>query len=297
MLPDERVGTLSAIVVSVIWGLSFVAARVVLITISPVLLATVRFVIASAIFTAVIIRERNRGTTLDSRDLVELAFLGFLSISIYFWLQYTGVQLAGAGISALLVVGLIPIVTGLFSSLIMRERFTLLKVVGTSLGLLGVSLITVPGLLVETVDYRFYIGVASLLGNTICFALYSTLSRRLMQRIEKPALVTAYITVFGTMALIPMSLTSDWGLVWELVPKQWASIFFLALVCSVCGYLLWNYALSKLETMKAAVWLYLEPLAAFIGEALLFGIVPSPTTLLGGGVILLGAFLTSQAGE
>jgi drug/metabolite transporter (DMT)-like permease len=295
MLSDKKVGTLLAFIVAVIWGLSFVAARVVLTTITPVLLATLRFVIASILFMPVIINERKQGFNLASRELVELAFLGFLSISIYFWLQYTGVQLAGAGISALLVVGLIPIVTGLISSLILRERFTIVKFVSTLLGFLGVSLITVPGLFVETIDYRFYIGVACLLGNTVCFALYSTMSRRLMQRIEKPALVTALITIFGTIALIPMSLTSDWKLVFVLLPVQWTSIMYLAIICSGCGYLLWNYALSKLEAMTAAVWLYLEPVVAFIGEALLFNMVPKPLTLLGGGVILISALLTSSA--
>jgi len=105
-------GALAAFSVSVIWGLSFVAARVVLATLTPVLLETVRFIIASLVFSPVIIRELSRGNRPSVADLRELALLGFLSISIYFWLQYTGVQYAGAGVSALLVVGFIPILMG-----------------------------------------------------------------------------------------------------------------------------------------------------------------------------------------
>lgn len=278
-------------------GLSFVAARMVLSTLPPVLLATVRFSIASLLFAPIIIREYRGGNVLKLRDLTELALLGFLSISIYFWLQYTGVRYTGAGVSALLVVGLIPILTGFASTVVLKEALSAEKAIGTALGLLGVALITLPKLLLGEVDWLFYFGVVCLLLNAVCWAMYSTLSRHLMRRINKPALVTAYVTVLGTLALIPMSLTSDWGLVNSLQPGQWLSILYLAIVCSGLGYFLWNFALSRVEAVKAAVWLYLEPVAAFVGEALIFGITPSLTTLIGGAVIIVGALLTSRSKE
>jgi hypothetical protein len=37
-----------------------------------------------------------------------MAFLGQIAFSLYFWLQYTGVQQTNASISSILVVGLIP---------------------------------------------------------------------------------------------------------------------------------------------------------------------------------------------
>lgn len=290
----ERRGTAAAVTVATIWGLSFVAARIVLTTLSPILLATLRFIIASFIFVPIILSNSNQGGVPPYRDLLELAALGFLSISVYFWLQYTGVKLAGAGFSALLVVGLIPILTGLSSTVLLRERLTSVKTLGTAVGLLGVAMITVPGLLIENVDWRFYIGVTCLLGNAVCWALYSTLSRRLMKRIRKPPLVTAWITVFGTLVLIPMSLTSDWSRVGLLTPLQWSSVIFLALICSGLGYFLWNFALSRLEAVKAAVWLYLEPIVAFIGETIILDATPGVTTILGGIIIILGALITSR---
>jgi len=286
-------GTAAAIAVSVIWGLSFVAARMALSTLSPVLLATTRFIIASLIFAPVILLEARRGKSPSSGDVKELGVMGLLSISVYFWLQYTGVKYAGAEVSALLVVGLIPFLTGLASKALLRERFGAREALGVALGLGGVALVVLPGLLFESVDWRFYLGVACLLGNAVCWALYSALSRRLIQRIGRPPMVTAYTTVLGTLALIPMSLTSDWGVVYDLQPFQWGSILYLAVVCSGGGYLLWNFALSRTEAVRAAVWLYIEPVAAFVGEALLFCVIPGSMTLLGGAGIILGALLTT----
>lgn len=293
-LSSERgYGTAAAILVSIIWGLSFVAASIVLTTLSPVILATVRFMIASVVYLPVIIWEYRRGNRPTIADLKELALFGFLSISIYFWLQYTGVQYAGAGVSAVLVTGLIPVLTGLSGAVLLKERFNLKRGLGVALGLTGVALIALPKLIVGNIDWLFFVGVACLLGNAVCWSMYSTLSRRLMKRIGKPLMVTAYTTLGGMLFLLPMSLTSDWGVLSSLTANQWWSILYLAIICSSGGYFLWNYALSKTEAVKASVWLYLEPVAALIGSFALFGQVPTPLTFIGGAIILTGALLTS----
>ena len=295
MAGRRNMGVAAAITVAVIWGLSFVAASVVLSTLSPVLLATVRFVIASALFIPVILRELRRGTKPAFSDLKDMASLGLLSISVYFWLQYTGVKYAGAGVSSLLVVGFIPILTGLASSALLGEALSRTKAAGSVAGFLGVALITLPKVTGVDLDAGFLFGVGCLLGNAVCWSLYSTLSRRLMQRTGNPLLVTSYVTVFGTLALLPMSLHSDWAALRLLSQSQWLSVLYLAVVCSGGGYLLWNYALSRLESVRAAVWLYLEPVAAFMGEALLLGVVPDALTAGGGLLIMAGAVVTYAA--
>jgi len=287
-----NMGVAAAVTVAVIWGLSFVAASVVLTTLSPVLLATVRFLIASALFLPVILGELIRGSKPVFSDLRDMASLGLLSISVYFWLQYTGVKYAGAGVSSLLVVGFIPILTGVSSSLLLGEALSGWKAAGSAAGFIGVALITLPKVTGVDMDAGFLFGVACLLGNAVCWSLYSTLSRRLMQRTGSPLRVTAYVTVFGTLALLPMSLSSDWAALRHLSQGQWLSVVYLAVVCSGGGYLLWNYALSRLESVRAAVWLYLEPVAAFTGEALMLGVVPDALTAGGGLLIMAGAVVT-----
>jgi len=292
---NQAGGVAAAVTVSMIWGLSFVAASVVLTALSPVVLATLRFTIASVLFLPAILRELNRGAKPTVSDLKETAYLGFLSISLYFWLQYTGVKYAGAGVSALLVVGFIPILTGFASSFMLGEYMSNWKVAGSASGFLGVALITVPKLTDVQVNTGFLFGVLCLIGNAVCWSLYSTMSRRLMQRTGKPLMVTAYVTLSGTLALLPLSLTSDWSAVRLLTQTQWLSVLYLAIVCSGGGYLLWNYALSRLESVRAAVWLYLEPVAAFFGEALLLGVMPDTLTTGGGLLIMAGALLASTA--
>ena len=296
MLPNRNTdrGTIAALFVATVWGLSFVAASYVLEALSPVLLATLRFVIASILFAPVAIRAALKGNIPSKGDLKDMAWLGFLSISIYFWLQYTGVQYAGPGISSIIVVGFIPILTGITSNIILKESFDRSRVTGIILGFTGVSLITVPSLLLGRVDIRFLVGVACLMGNAVCFSLYSTLSRKLLLKYDEPAIVTSYVTIFGTIFLIPLSITSDWSAVLSLTGNQWGAVLFLASICSGLAYFLWNYALSQLDSVQAAVWLYLEPVVAFIGVYLLYGTTPSALTVLGGAIVFVGAGFTSR---
>jgi drug/metabolite transporter (DMT)-like permease len=295
MLDSNRAGVAAAVTVALIWGLSFVAASVVLTTLSPVTLATLRFIIASLIFAPIVASNALKGTSPRPNDLKEMALLGFLSISLYFWLQYTGVKYAGAGVSALLVVGFIPVLTGVASSIILKEAMGRGKALGAATGFLGVALITLPKLTAVNLDTGFLFGVACLLGNAVCWSLYSTLSRRLMQRTGRPAYVTGHVTLFGALFLVPLSLTADWGALGTLSQGQWLSVLYLAVVCSGGGYLLWNYALSRMESVRAAVWLYLEPVAAFMGEAVILGLLPDMVTVAGGGLVLLGALVTSAS--
>jgi drug/metabolite transporter (DMT)-like permease len=295
-LSGERgLGTVAAITVSIIWGLSFVAASSILTTIAPLILATIRFIIAAAIYFPVIVWEYRKGNKPTVTDLKELALLGLLSMSIYFWLQYTGVQYAGAGISAVLATGFTPVLTGIAGTVLLKEKVTATKGLGIALGLTGVALIALPKIVIGSVDWFFLLGVGCLLGNAVCWSTYSTLSRRLMKRINRPLMVTAYTTLFGLLFLIPLSLTSDWGAVSMLSTGQWWSILYLAVVCSCVGYFLWNYTLSKLEAVNATVWLYLEPVAAFVGSFILFGQVPAVLTIAGGAAIIIGAYMTNKA--
>jgi len=227
------------------------------------------------------------------RDLREMAFLGLISISIYFWLRYTGVKFAGAGVSALITVGFIPILTGLASSILLNELFERRRVVGVATGFTGIAFIVLPNLMIGTVESRFYLGVLCLFGNAVCFAVYSTLSKRLLGKYPEPVLVTSYVMFFGSLALLPMSMLSDWSSIHSLEMIQWVSIFYLALVCSGLAYYLWNYALSKIDAVQAATWLYLEPVVAFLGSFILEGAVPDALTIIGGVLVIVGALLTS----
>jgi drug/metabolite transporter (DMT)-like permease len=283
------------------WGASFVAARYVLSSfipgmpvLSPVLLATVRFLIASLVFGLTLLFRRQPADSVRRHDFALLALLGQIGISVYFWLQYTGVKLTNASVSSVLVVGLIPLATMLVSALARREKLKGRRTLALALGACGVLIVSSQQGFAASLETGFLLGSLCLVGNAFCFALYSTLMRTMRERYSSLVL-TAAVTVSGTAGLLLASVfTQDWGSLLRLEPIQWGAVIYLSLVCSVLAYFLYNHALSYLEASKAAVWLYLEPVVAMLLGALLLGETVSLHTIAGGAAILLSLTLTQR---
>jgi drug/metabolite transporter (DMT)-like permease len=101
--------------------------------------------------------------------------------------------------------------------------------------------------------------------------------------------------ISGTLGLVLLSaLTEDWGTVRALSGSQWIAIAYLAGACSVLGYLFYNFALSKLEASKVAVWLYVEPVLAVMLGAAMLGEVVAVQTIVGGAIIIAGLYITQR---
>lgn len=286
--------------VMVVWGASFVAARMVLspegegeASLSPTMLATIRFLIASAIFLPILYRQHTRVRPVARGDIPLFLLLGQLGISVYFWLQYTGVQLTNAGISSVLVVGLIPLATMVTSGVMLKEPLAGERAAALGLGAVGLVVVVSQRGLSLAVESGFLLGSLCLVANAFCFALYSTLIRGLKDRY--PALtITGGMMVAGTVGLLLLALaTEDWGGLVALSSAQWGAIAYLAVVCSVLAYFFYNYALARMDAGQAAAWVYLEvPVAVVLGAVMLGETVAIQTVL--GGLIILASLMWAQ---
>jgi drug/metabolite transporter (DMT)-like permease len=278
------------------WGTSFVAARFLLhpekagqATLSPLVLAAVRFSIASLFF-AVPLARAMLHRQIASRDLLRMALLGQLTFSLYFWLQYTGVQQTNASISSILVVGLIPVVTAWLAQLPGKERLSWMTLGALLLGFIGVAFVVFQKPLTITLASGFLLGVFCLVGNAFAFAAYSTLSKRWMQRVT-PLVMTGGTMISGATGLVLLSLLdpprNQWSEVAQLDTVQWIALLFLSVVCSVIAYFAYNSALTKIAASRAAVYIYFEPVVAvlfgvtLLGEPLSWQIVVGALSIAG----------------
>lgn len=299
----------------VVWGGSFVAARALLAptepgaaTLTPTVLAALRFVLATVLFAPPLlarwlkVRSTRRTATptrrLNRGDLLRLLGLGQLGIAVYFWLQYTGVQLTNAGVASILVVGLIPIATSFVARLQLGEALRPAQGAALVLGLAGVAVVVVgrgglgAGL---TVSGKFAFGALALLGDTALFAIYSTLVRGFRQRFDALT-VTAGTTAAGALGLVVLTAAAGgWRAIGALAAWQWLAVLYLALVCSVLAYFSYNRALAILEAGRASAWVYLEPPVALAFGALLLGERISAASILGGLIIAAAVWIVSRA--
>lgn len=276
------------------WGASFVAARFLLhpgsaasVALSPLLLAAVRLCIASLFFLVPLIRAIAR-RQVSWRELFLMFLLGQLAFSLYFWMQYTGVQQTSASISSILVVGLIPAFTALLAPAFGKERLLFSLFAALLLGFVGVTLIVLQQPLAITLQSGFLLGTLCLLGNALAFALYSHLSKRYL-RVLSPIVLTGGTMFSGALGLVLLTLVDPTQNRWQdialLNPPQWLGLLFLAIVCSVLSYFAYNVALSKLEASRVAVFIYFEPVVAVLLGFTLLGEQLTWQMLLGSAAI------------
>ncbi|MDQ2905333.1 MAG: EamA family transporter [Chloroflexota bacterium] len=285
-----------------VWGTSFVAARFLLhptsagqVALSPTLLAALRFSIASLFFVVPLIRALVQ-RQITYRDLLLMALLGQIGFSLYFWLQYTGVQKTNASISSILVVGLIPIVTAFLARFFGAERHSWLTFGILLLGFCGVAIIVFQNQVTVTLRSDFLLGALCLISNAFAFAIYSNLSKRWMKGIS-PLLMTGGTMTSGALGLVLLTLLDPahnrWGDVLHMDAVQWLALLFLSLVCSIIAYFLYNYALIRIDASRAAVYIYFEPVFTILLSITLLAERLSWQTILGTAVIALSVALVN----
>ena len=284
------------------WGGSFVAARILLnagiagkAALSPAILATLRFSIASLFFLIPLLKAIVR-RQISARNLLRIAFLGQISFSLYFWLQYTGVQQTNASISSILVVGLIPVVTAFLAQFIGGEKFSPLRLAALLLGFCGVVLIVLQKPIAVSLGSGFLFGAVCLVSNAFAFAIYSNLSKRWMQGIS-PLVMTGGTMMSGALGLLLLSLVDPASNRWDAVIRldiiQWGALFFLAVVCSVVAYFVYNFALTKIEASRVAVYIYFEPVVTVLLGVTLLGEHLSWQTLVGAAIIAASVLIVN----
>jgi drug/metabolite transporter (DMT)-like permease len=294
-----------------VWGLSFVAARFLLhpvtegqATLSPTVLAAARFSLASMFFVVPLARALLQ-RQIARRDLLRMVLLGQIAFSLYFWLQYTGVQLTNASISSILVVGLIPVVTALLAQLLGKERLSWTTLGALLCGFIGVIIIVFQRSLTVTFASGFLFGAVCLIGNAFAFAAYSTLSKRWMQRVS-PLVMTGGTMISGAVGLVLLSLLDPlknrWSEVAQLDGIQWMALLFLSVVCSVMAYFAYNIALTKIDASRVAVYIYFEPVVAvlfgvtLLGEPLNWQVVAG-AVMIAGAVVIVNLIQRRKAGD
>lgn len=267
--------------VNVVWGLSFIASKVALVNgFQPFLLALVRFVIASAVLLPLCIKKHGRpGFSQHEWFLLTLSALS--GTTIYFLFEYIGLQYTTAS-NASLILAVIPVLTMLSSAMLRKVRYSLRAWLGVSVSLLGVYLVVRYG--GDQSASNPLIGNLLLIGACLCWVTYIEVTNRLFSGRHSTLEITCYQGVIGMITLAPLALTE---LPYHPISSgAWLSAVFLGLMCSALCYILYGYAMRRLEPFRTALFINLNPLAAIIGGVLMLGEHVSPQQIVGGALIL-----------
>lgn len=278
------VTALIAIVVTIVfWASSFVVIRVCLEALTPIELATARYVTAGLIAFGYLMF---RWSVPNVRDFLRIAVAAILFIACYAVLLNTGEQSIPAG-PASFIINTMPVFTALIATFTLGERFGRWGWVGTAISFGGVALIAAAA------DGGFSLdpNAVLILGAALCSAFASVLQKPVLGRM--PALtVTAWVLLIGSLPLLPAVPATIKAIAVAPAIVNW-SIAYLVIFPTAIAYVTWAVALKQLTAGRAANFLYgVPPTATLIGFVWL-GEVPSLVGALGGVMAIAGVAIVN----
>jgi drug/metabolite transporter (DMT)-like permease len=223
------------------------------------------------------------------RDLKLLLILGFLSVPINQFAFLYGVKYTTATEAAILY-STAPILVLIVASIYLKEKITLPKIAGTLMAFVGVAVIIL--------EKGLTIGISHLKGDlfvfvaVIAWTLYTTLGRKLILR-HGAINSAAFSALAGSAMFLPIGIWSSFKFNYSsLSAGQWGEVVYLSLITSIVGYMLWYYALGKVEASRVAVFTNGQPVTTAILAYIFLGQGISLTFAFGAMVTISGVIIT-----
>lgn len=275
----------------VFWGFSFVATKVALKSFTPFCLIFFRFVVASIFF--IWLLRRTGGTGLNRRNVKSLALLAIFEPGLYFTFETLGLQYTTATKTSL-IIATIPIVVLLFSILFIKEKVRWVNALGIFISLIGVSLLIFGSDGVTALGGAL-LGDMLISGAVLSAAVYMIIVRHLGQTIT-PIQITGMQIIFGAVLFFPAFLydlpSVDWGAVTR---EGIVALVALTVFATIGAFLCYNYALSRISAVRAAVCLNGIPVVTAFGAWIILGETLATNQFIGGIIVLAAVYLANYS--
>lgn len=257
-------------------------------TFPPESIAFFRITGATALFLFIYLMGKKEKIK-EPKHYLHFALFAFFGVAgnQYFYLQ--GVEKTTA-INASLLIAMIPIFTFLCALLFKIEKFSLIKILGV-----GVALVGVLGLMnIDQFNFQDYlVGNSFLILNTLLYSIYLVISKP-MFKIYKPFTIVTYTFLFASLEIIPVTISSTLSIDYlNLSFNDYIPLFVLIVGATFLPYLIVNFSLQKVDSTLIAIYTYVQPLAGSLLAILLVNEKLNNQMFFSGLLILFGLSMVS----
>jgi drug/metabolite transporter (DMT)-like permease len=268
------------VLVMVLWGGSFVASKVGLDSLYPVELATLRFAIATPLLLVItVLLYGVKSLQVKKKDLPVLFAMAMTGVTLQYIVQFVAMTYTTVTNTALLInMGTFFVIIP--SVLLLKERFTADNTLGIILAFAGAGLVATNGNIALSVNL---LGDGLVLICAVFWAVYILIGNKLAGKYSVLTQLN-YIFIIGFLGLLPFYFLTPHHDIASLGTVSWASLLYLAIICSIIAYFFFNDAIIKIGPSQTAIYQYFEPMFAIILAIVLLN---EPFTIY----ICLGAIL------
>jgi drug/metabolite transporter (DMT)-like permease len=282
------------ILLSAIWGGSFLFGRIAAQEVPALAIAFARVLIAAMILWGFFLVSRRPIPELTRELVTALLVMGLLNNAIPFSLIFWGQKEIGAGLASIFN-AMTPLFTVLFAQVATRdERMTPLKLAGIAIGIAGVAVLVGDGIGAGLAHH--VVAELAVLGAAASYGMAAVWGRR-FARVDSVFIATGQLTASSAILAVPALFAATGTM--QSLPSTAAilAILTLAVLCTAFAYVLFFRILAVAGATNTALVTFMVPVSAillgwlFLGERLSLqefvgmGLIACALILVDGGML------------
>lgn len=263
------------LLICIIWGFNFVAAKVGVREIPPLLFTALRFSILAIALLPFLKPARGR-----MRDVVVIALFNG---ALHFGLMFIGIAMTAASVVAVVAQLNVPFAT-MLSIFFLGEVVRLRRWVGIALSILGVTIVSFDPHVFDALTGVLFAAGAALSAAIAAVCMRSLSNVGVFQLQSWTAAITAPL-------LLGASLLFESGqgdAIMNAQPITWAALLFTTIGASLIGHNVYYYLLQRYEVSLIAPLSLLSPLLGVVFGILMLGEHVSMRIVLGALTAFIG---------
>lgn len=267
---------------ALIWSSAFTSARIIVQAAPPLMISSLRFLIAGciAICIAWALGQRIR---FNKQQWIAIVVFGVCQNAIYLGLMFVAMQTVEASVASI-VASTMPLIVALLSIVWLKERLPLLGLFGLAAGFGGVLLIMIA---------RMNAGI-DLFGLALCAIgtaalAIATLTVKSASGQGNLLMIVGLQMLVGSVALvIPAALFEVWTIQWSQTVI--VAFAYTVIAPGIIATYIWFSLVQRIGATKAATFHFLNPFFGVAIAALILSEGLSMTDIIGVAVIMVGIF-------
>lgn len=273
-----------------LWGSTWMAIRVGLDDLPPLLFAGTRMVLAAALLTPLALR-RGLGKA-AAYPWGRIAFTGQLQIGLPYALLFTAQQWVPSGLAAVLF-ATFPVWLVLFARVLLPdEPLTARKLAAAALGVVGILVLQSEELGRVGLSGRLALGGLLVTAGAASIAVANLLVKRGLGHVPPPSLVWGQ-TASGGLLLLVLAALLEPGQVGRWTPRALGALVYLALLGTAVTYVALFWLLPRISVVALGALPLLDTLVAVTLGVVVLGERLGARQWLGGALILSAAALAN----
>ncbi len=275
--------------VYLVWGSSFLVARIGVIDLPPLLFTSLRSLIAGSLLLGLALYRGSRLPT-TALEWKQIAFFALVLIALSSGSSTFALKYIASNEVALLNASMALWIAGLGTLGVKGQKLSVQSLIGLCIGFVGVALLVWPQAmrLTQHVGWQLLVLVAA------CIWASGTIVYRNTTLLIGPIAFNAMIMLVGGVMLgvagIATGELPDWRWEW----RGMSAILFLAVFASALTYTAFTWLMKNARTDRVATFAYVNPAIATLLGWVVLGETLTPRQMLGMLVVLAGVVLVSM---